>query len=75
MFSDIKTSFNKLLDSETPSSQNKWFCPFCDTLTENTRETLSNSSSVLIVQLTQFSILNKKAVEDERFLTVFQRVS
>ena len=36
---NIKTSLNKLLDSETCSSQNKWLCPSCDTLIESTSKT------------------------------------
>ena len=49
----------KLVDNETLSSQNKLFCPSCDTLTESTKETsTTSSSSVLIVQLTRFSILD-----------------
>ena len=59
MSSNVKTSLDKLLDSETLSSQNKWFCPSCDTLTESTRETsITKYSSVLIIQFTQFSILD-----------------
>ena len=55
----IKTSLDKLVDNETLSSQNKLFCPSCDTLTESTKETsTTSSSSVLIVQLTRFSILD-----------------
>ena len=42
MSNNIKTSSDKLLDSETFSSQNKWFCPSYDTLTESTKETATN---------------------------------
>ena len=69
-------SLDKLLDSETLSSQNKCFCPSCDTLTESTKETsITNSSSVLIVQLTRFSILDNRAIKEEHILTVSQTVS
>ena len=68
----IKTSLDKLLDSETLFSQNKWFCPSCDTLTESTKETsITNSSSVLIVQLTRFSILDNRAIKDEQIFDCF----
>ena len=67
-----KRSFDKLLHSETPSSQIKLFCPSCDTFTESTRKTtISNSSSVLIVQLTQFSILVNRAIKDKQFFDCF----
>ena len=72
MSNNIKTSLDKLLDSETLSSQNKWFCPSCDTLTESTKETsITNSSSVLIVQLTRFSILDNRAIKDEQIFDCF----
>ena len=72
MSNNIKTSLDNLLDSETLSSQNKWFCPSCDTLTESTKETsITNSSSVLIVQLTRFSILDNRAIKDEQIFDCF----
>ena len=55
----IKTSFDNLLGSETLSSENKWFCPFCDTLTESTRET----------SITNF--LDHTAIKDEQFFGSF----
>ena len=72
MSTNIKASLDKLLDSETLSSQNKWFCPSCDTLTESTKETsITNSSSVLIVQLTRFSILDNRAIKDKQIFDCF----
>ena len=72
MSNNIKTSLDKLLHSEALSSQNKWFCPSCDTLPESTKETLiSNCSLVLIVQLTQFSILESRAIIDEQIFDCF----
>ena len=70
---NIKTSLDKLLDSETTlSSQNKWFCPSFDTLTESTKEmSITNSSSVLIVQLTRFSIRDNRAIKDKRIFDCF----
>ena len=66
--SNIKTSLNKLLDGKTLSSQNKWFYLYGDTLTELTRKTsITNSSPVLIVQLTQFSILANRLIKDGDF--------
>ena len=55
----IKTSFDNLLGSETLSSENKWFCPSCDTLTESTRET----------SITNF--LDHRAIKDEQFFGSF----
>ena len=74
--SNIKTSLNKLLDGKTLSSQNKWFYLYGDTLTESTRETsITNSSPVLIVQLTQFSILANRLIKDGDFFDFFKAVS
>ena len=53
MTNNIKSSLDKLLDKETLSSQNKCFCPSCDTLTESTKEiSITKSSLVLTVELT-----------------------
>ena len=74
--SNIKTSLNKVLDSKTLSSQNKWFYLYCDTLTESTRETpITNSSPVLIVQLIQFSILANRLIKDGDFFDFSKAVS
>ena len=74
--SNIKTSLNKVLDSKTLSSQNKWFYLYCDTLTESTRETsITNSSPVLIVQLTQFYILSNRLIKDGDFFYFSKTVS
>ena len=74
--SNIKTSLNKLLDGKTLSSQNKWFYLYGDTLTESTRETsITNSSPVLIVQLTQFSILANRLIKDGDFFDFSKTVS
>ena len=74
--SNIKTSLNKVLDSKTLSSQNKWFYLYCDTLTESTRETsITNSSPVLIVQLTQFSMLANRLIKDGDFFDFSKTVS
>ena len=35
---DIETSLNEILSLEILSSQNKWFCPSCKTLSESTRK-------------------------------------
>ena len=70
--SNIKTSFDKLLNKETLSSQDESFCPSGDTLTESTTETsIANTSSMFIVQLTRFSILDNRAIKDEQIFDCF----
>ena len=66
-------SFDKLLYSKTLSSQNKLFDLSCDALTESTKETsITNYLSVLIVEFTQFSILDKKVIKDKQCFDCFQ---
>ena len=72
MSNNIKTSLDKLLHSQTSSSQNKWFCSSCESLTETTKETsITNSSVVLIVQLIRFCILDNRAIKDKQIFDCF----
>ena len=49
---NINSSLSKFLKPEILESENKWFCPSCNCLTESTRETsIIGSSSILVIQL------------------------
>ena len=65
---DMQTSsLHQFLSPEILSSQNKFFCPSCSTLSESTRETcLSNFASILSIQLCQFYNEGSQLVKDER---------
>ena len=53
---NINSSFFKFLKPEILESDNKWFCPSCNCLTESTRETsIISSGSILVIQLSRFS--------------------
>ena len=53
---NIGSSFSKFVKPEALDSNNKWFCPSCNCLTESTRETsIISSGSVLVIQLNRFS--------------------
>ena len=72
MPNNIKTSLDKLIGCETLSSQNKWFCLYYDTLTESTRESSTiNIPSVMIVQLTRFSILENRVIKEKQIFDCF----
>ena len=70
---DIQTSINQFLSPEILSSQNKWFCPSCKTLSESTRETcVMNSAPILAVQLCRFSNQGGQLVKDETLVSCTQ---
>ena len=63
---DIQTSLNQFLSPEILSSQNKWFCPLCKTISESTRETcVTNSAPILAIQLCRFSNQGGQLVKEE----------
>ena len=67
---DIQTSMNQFLKPEILSSQNKWFCPSCNLLSESTRETcIINSAPILIIQLCRFSNHGGQLVKNENFFS------
>ena len=66
VLSDIQTSLNTFLSPETLSSQNKWFCPSCNTLSESTKETqIICSPPILIIQLRRFSNQGSSLIKNE----------
>ena len=73
---DIQTSMNQLIKPEILSSQNKWFCPSCNLLSESTRETcIINSAPILIIQLCRFSNQGGQLVKNENFFCCTQSKS
>ena len=61
---------NQFLKPEILASQNKWFCPSCNLLSERTRETcILNSAPNLIIQLCQFSNQGGQLVKNENFFS------
>ena len=64
---NINSSFSKFLKPEILESENKWFCPSCNCLTESTRETsIIGSSSILVIQLSRFSTSHSRLLKDPR---------
>ena len=64
--SDIQTSLNLYLKPEILSSENKWYCPSCNALSESTRETrIMRSSPILIIQLCRFSNQRQNLFKNE----------
>ena len=73
---DIQTSMNQFLKPDILLSQNKWFCPSCNLLSESTRETcIINSAPILIIQLCRFSNQDGQLVKNENFFTCTQSES
>ena len=66
VLSDIQTSFNNFLSPESLTSQNKWFCPSCNILSERTRETcVINSAQFLVIMLRRFSNQGSTLLKNE----------
>ena len=64
---NINSSLSKFLKPEILESENKWFCPSCNCLTESTRETsIIGSSSLLVIQLSLFSTSHSRLLKDPR---------
>ena len=73
---DIQTSMNQFLKPEILSSQNKWFCPSCNLLSESTRGTcIINSAPILIIQLCRFSNQGGQLAKNENFFSCTQSES
>ena len=67
---------NQSLKPEILSSQNKWFCPSCNLLSESTRETcIINSAPVLITQLFGFYNQGGQLVKNKNFSSCIQSES
>ena len=61
------SSFSKFLKPEILDSDNKWFCPSCNCLTESTRETsIISSGSILVIQLSRFSTSYSGLIMDQQ---------
>ena len=64
---NINSSLSKFLKPEILESENKWFCPSCNCLTESTRETsIIGSSSTLVIQLSRFSNSHSRLLKDQQ---------
>ena len=64
---NINSSLSKFLKPEILESKNKWLCPLCNCLTESTKETsIIGSSSILVIQLSQFSISHSRITKDQQ---------
>ena len=64
---NINSSFSKFLKPEILESENKWFCPSCNCLTESTMETsIIGSSFILVIQLSRFSTSHSGLLKDPR---------
>ena len=64
---NINSSLSKFLKPEILESENKWFCPLCNCLTESTRETfIMGLGSVLVIQLSQFSTSHSRLIKDQQ---------
>ena len=64
---NINSSLSKFLKPEILESENKWFCPSCNCLTESTRETsIIGSSSILVIQLSRFSNSHSRLLKDQQ---------
>ena len=73
---DIQTSMNQFLKPEIFLSQNKWFCPSCNLLSESTRETcIINSAPILIIQLYRFSNQGGQLVKNKNVFSCTQSES
>ena len=67
---------NQFLMPNILSSQNKWFCPSCNLLSESMRETCTiNSAPILIIQLCLFSNQGRQLVKNENFFSCAQSES
>ena len=67
LFHNIGSSFSKFLKPEILDSDNKWFCPSCNCLTESTRETsIISSGSILVIQLSRFSTSYSELINDQQ---------
>ena len=64
---NINSSLSKFLKLEILESENKWFCPSCNCLTESTSETtIISSRSILVTQLSRFSVSYSKLRKDQQ---------
>ena len=64
---NMNSSLSKFLRPEILESENKWFCPSCNCLTGNTRETsILASSSILVIQLSRFSNSHSRLLKEPR---------
>ena len=67
MSSDISSSISSLLQPESLSGDNKWFCRMCNSLSDSTKETaITQMGSILIIQLIRFNWVDGVSVKDEQ---------
>ena len=64
---NINFSFPKFLKPEILDSDNKWFCPSCNCLTESIREmSIISSACILVIQLSRFSTSYSGLIKDQQ---------
>ena len=64
---NINSSLSKFLKPETLESENKWFCPSFNCLTESARETsIIGLGSILVIQLSRFSTSHSRLIKDQQ---------
>ena len=64
---NINSSSSKFLKPEISESDNKWFCPSHNCLTESIRETsFISSGSMLVIQLSQFCTLHSRLIKEQQ---------
>ena len=64
---NINSSLSEFLKPEILESENKWFCPSCNCLTDSTKESsIIGSSSILVIQLSRLSISNSRILKDQQ---------
>ena len=65
----ISSSIEQLLQAESLSGGNRWFCPLCSSFQNSCRETsIVSCGSVLILQLLRYSNTNNNIVKDISFV-------
>ena len=69
---NIISSLSNFLKPGILESENKWFCPSCNCLTESTRETsIIGLSSVSVIQLSRFSTSHSRLSKEPRLFNCF----
>ena len=64
---NINSSFSKFLKPKILESEDKWFCPSCNCLTESTKETsIIGSSSILVIKFSRFSTSHSRLLKDQQ---------
>ena len=67
ILSNINSSLSEFLKPEILESENKWFCPSCNCLTESTRKiSIIDSDCILVIKLHRFSTSHSRLVKDQQ---------